>query len=104
MVRHPLCKKTQSSCHTIPPQLAALCSKSSMKPDRDEKFRATIYVHLFRKLIAKGNLFFQDFSYESGKQYFTGCGLITEPSDPIYLIVAVPNISDDDRWRSENVI
>jgi hypothetical protein len=26
MARHLICKKTQSSRHTIPPQLAALCA------------------------------------------------------------------------------
>jgi hypothetical protein len=28
-VRHPLCKKPQSSCHTLPQLLRALCAKSS---------------------------------------------------------------------------
>ena len=61
----------------------------------DERFRAAIYVHLFRKLNAKGDISIQEYAYESGKKYFTAYGLITDSSDSIYLIVAAPNISDD---------
>jgi hypothetical protein len=31
MARHLICKKTQSSRHTIPPQLAALCEKNRIQ-------------------------------------------------------------------------
>jgi hypothetical protein len=67
----------------------------NMESSFDEKFRAGIYVHLFDKLRVNGKLTLKHFEYESGKKYHTAYGMITEPSDPIYLIVATPNVSDD---------
>jgi hypothetical protein len=63
--------------------------------DLNEKLRAGICVHFFENASIKGNLQLNSYYFESDIQYHTAYGLIGDKSDPIQIVFAMPNKSDD---------